>query len=70
MAVLEFKNINTFATCFNGLVIGLTGRALVYGATNSRNLAATSTIDSSIVLKPLREPSKGLTSRKSSKVVL
>ena len=33
-------------------------------------LAVTFPIDSSIVLKALREPSKGLTSRKFSKVVL
>lgn len=38
--------------------------------TSSAILAATSSIDSSIVLNPLREPSNGLTSRKSSKVVL
>lgn len=42
----------------------------VYKVTNSAILAATSSIDSSIVLKPLLDPSNGLTSRKSSKVVL
>ena len=41
-----------------------------YIVTNSAILAATLSIDSSSVLNPLREPSNGLTSRKSSKVVL
>ena len=37
---------------------------------NSAILAARSAMDSSIVLKPLREPRNGLTSRKSSNIVL
>ena len=43
---------------------------IAYKATNSAILAATFSSDSSLVLRPLREPSNGLTSRKSSKVVL
>ncbi len=39
-------------------------------ATNSASLDATSVIGSAEVLRPLREPSKGLTSRRSSYVVL
>src|SRR5258708_22202074 len=38
-------------------------------ATSSASLAATSAIGSSAVLRPLREPSKGLTSRRASYVV-
>ena len=38
--------------------------------TNSAILATILSIDSSLVLKPLREPSSGLASRKFSKVVL
>lgn len=37
-----------------------------YAATSSASLAATFAIGSSAVLKPLREPSRGLTSRRAS----
>lgn len=40
-----------------------------YIVTSSASLAATSAIGSSAVFKPLREPSKGLTSRRASYVV-
>jgi hypothetical protein len=40
-----------------------------YGATSSASLAAMSGIDPSDVLRPLREPRRGLTSRRASYVV-
>ncbi len=49
---------------FHGRVAGQSS-----GATNSASLAATEAIVSSAVLRPLREPSRGLTSRRASYVV-
>jgi hypothetical protein len=43
--------------------------AHISGATSSASLAATFAIDSSAVLRPLREPRRGLTSRRASYVV-
>jgi len=49
--------------------LGARSVSVIYGATSSAILAATSAIDSSAVLRPLREPSRGLTSRRFSYVV-
>ena len=58
LAVVEFNN----SKLVNSYVFSQFGSK----ATNSASLAAMSDIDSSAVSKPLREPRRGLTSRRAS----
>ena len=73
----EFVCFNNLGGC---LVLSFCGGLVFYVApvtparafdmvTSSASLAATSAIGSSAVLRPLREPSRGLTSRRASYVV-